>query len=116
MLPVKLRHEALRDWEAIDPVLHYDYAACRKLLRAKLDKAENLSDRISLFYARSQKTDETVEAFAHELGKLAKRAFPDMQEESRQQVLAQRFSQSLKAEIRDKLTANEQMVNEFKSS
>ena len=30
-----------------------------------------------------------------------------MQEESRQQILAQRFGQSLKAEIRDKLAAND---------
>ena len=107
MLPVKLRDEALRNWEAIDPVLQHYYASCPKLLVAKLDKAENLSDRISLFYARSQKVDEGVEAFSHDLLKLAIRAFPEMSEEAKHHIVSQRFGQSLRPEIRDKLAAND---------
>ena len=34
MLPVKLRDEAIRHWEAIDPVIQHNYASCRKLLVA----------------------------------------------------------------------------------
>ena len=97
MLPVKLRDEALHHWEVIDPLLQFNYARFRMLLVAKLDKAENLGDRISLFYARFQKADESDEAFAHDFLKLSGRAFPEMPEESKKHIVSQRFGQILES-------------------
>ena len=64
MFPVELRDKALGHWEAIDPVLQFNNASCRMLLVAKLDKAANLSDQMSLFYASFQIADESAETFA----------------------------------------------------
>ena len=103
MLRVKLKDYALRQWEALDPSLQYDYEACRKYLIAKLNKSESHSERISIFFERSQRVDESVEDFARELTKLALKAFPDMEVEARRGVVAQRFGQGLNRKIKEKL-------------